>query len=189
MSDLESKVLAFAANSTNQAAYCIKTVSQMRFKSKDFDIQGDSMSDRMNMPSMQRHQDLQIGKFDDDSPLVFYDIEVFPNLLLINYKADGKDCPMHRLINPSPKEIEPLFKMKLVGYNNRRYDNHIIYARWLGKSNEEIYRMSKAIISGTKEEQRSAMYGEAYNISYTDIYDFASAGHKMSLKKAEIEMG
>ena len=189
VSDLESKVLAFAANSTNQAAYCIKTVSQMRFKSKDFDIQGDSMSDRMNMPSMQRHQDLQIGKFDNDSPLVFYDIEVFPNLLLINYKADGKDCPMHRLINPSPKEIEPLFKMKLVGYNNRRYDNHIIYARWLGKSNEEIYRMSKAIISGTKEEQRSAMYGEAYNISYTDIYDFASAGNKMSLKKAEIEMG
>lgn len=33
------------------------------------------------------------------------------------------------------------------------------------------------------------MFGEAYNISYTDIYDFASAGNKKSLKKLEIEMG
>lgn len=30
---------------------------------------------------------------------------------------------------------------------------------------------------------------EAYNLSYTDIYDFASAGNKMSLKKLEIKMG
>lgn len=189
VSDLESVVLAFAANSTNQAAYCIKTVGQMRFKSKDFEDQGESMSDRMNMSSMERHRQLDSKRFNNDDPLVFFDIEVFPNLLLINYKSDGEGKPMHRLINPTPKEIEPLFNMKLVGYNNRRYDNHIVYARYLGKTNEEIYKMSKAIISGTKEEQRNAMYGEAYNLSYTDIYDFASAGNKMSLKKAEIEMG
>lgn len=189
VSDLESPVLAFAANSTNQAGYCIKTVGMMRFKSKDNLDKGRSISDRVNMPSEERHIDIHKSVEYDDSPLVFFDIEVFPNLLLINYKSDGPDKPMHRLINPEPKDIEPLFNMKLVGYNNRKYDNHIIYARWLGKSLFDIYQMSKAIVSGTKEEQRDAMYGEAYNISYTDVYDFASAGNKMSLKKAEIEMG
>ena len=184
---MEGPILAFAANSTNQAAYCIKTVGQMRFKSKDFVEQGESLTDRANMPSMARHK--KINKRYNDDPIVFFDIEVFPNLLLINYKADGPDKPMIRMINPEPYEIEPLFGMKLVGYNNRQYDNHIIYARWLGKSLGEIYKMSKAIISGTKEEKRAAMFGEAYNISYTDVYDFASAANKMSLKKAEIEMG
>lgn len=187
VSDMEAAVLAFAVNSTNQSRYCIKTVGQMRFKSKDNEEQSRSMADLMNKPSAKRHRD-EANRL-DNSPLVFFDIEVFPNLLLVNYKADGENNPMHRLVNPTPKEIEPLFDMKLVGYNNRRYDNHIIYGRWLGKTNKELYQMSKAIISGTKEEQRNAMYAEAYNISYTDIYDFASAGNKMSLKKAEIEMG
>ena len=189
VSDMESSILAFAANSTNQASYCIKTVGQMRFISKDRQDQGRDMSDRMNTPSQSRHVEREKEADNTNEPLVFFDIEVFPNLLLINYKADGKDKPIHRLINPSPKEIEPLFNMKLVGYNNRRYDNHIIYARWLGKSIKDIYEMSKAIVNGSKEQQRNAMYGEAYNISYTDVYDFASAGNKMSLKKAEIEMG
>ena len=45
--------------------------------------------------------------------------------------------------------------------------------------------MSQRIING----ERNAFFGEAYNLSYTDIYDFASAGNKKSLKKLEIEMG
>ena len=183
VSDMESSILAFASNSTNQALYCIKTVEAMRFKSRDFEELDSNINSSYDGSSMDRH------KIENNSPLVFYDIEVFPNLLLINYKTDGEDKPMHRLINPKPDEIEKMFNMKLVGYNNRRYDNHIIYARWLGKSLKDIYKMSKMIISGTKEEKRNCMYREAYNISYTDVYDFASAGNKMSLKKAEIEMG
>ena len=35
----------------------------------------------------------------------------------------------------------------------------------------------------------NCFFGEAYNVSYTDVYDFASAGNKKSLKKLEIEMG
>ena len=174
VSDMETAVLAFASNSTNQSAYCIKTVGQMHFKSKDYD--------------KERNTEFPKRSGDNDD-IVFFDIEVFPNLLLVNYKTDGQDKPMHRLINPTPKEIEPLFDRKLVGYNNRKYDNHILYGRWLGKNNKQIYEMSKAIVSGNKEKSRNAMYGEAYNLSYTDIYDFASAGNKMSLKKAEIEMG
>ena len=185
ISDLEAPILTFAVNSTNQAAYCIKTVGTMRFKSKDFEELDKIHNTEFNSPSLSRNREEENG----EAPLVFYDIEVFPNLLLINYKVDGPDKPMHRLINPKPAEIEELFNLKLVGYNNRNYDNHIIYARWLGKSINDIYKMSKAIINGTKEEQRNAKYAEAYNLSYTDVYDFASAGNKMSLKKAEIEMG
>ena len=37
--------------------------------------------------------------------------------------------------------------------------------------------------------EKNAFFGEAYNLSYTDIYDFASAGNKKSLKKFEIELG
>ena len=189
VSDLEGPVLAFAANSTNQAPYCIKTVGQMRFISKDRQEQRRSSSDHMNIPSEPENVVAEQKADKSSAPLVFFDIEVFPNLLLINYKEDGDGKPIHRLINPTPRDIEPLFDMKLVGYNNRKYDNHIIYARWLGKSLDDIYQMSKAIVSGTKEQQKAAMYGEAYNLSYTDVYDFASAGNKMSLKKAEIEMG
>ena len=38
-------------------------------------------------------------------------------------------------------------------------------------------------------ESEIVSLGEAYNISYTDVYDFASAGNKMSLKKWEIKLG
>lgn len=174
VSDMMTAVLSFAANSTNQAPYCIRTVGQMRFKSKDC-IEEETRS--------------TVAYTDETKPLAFFDIEVFPNLLLVNYKQAGEGKPMRRLVNPSPAEVEMMFDLKLVGYNNRQYDNHILYSRWLGKNNKEIYEQSKAIINGTREEKRAAMYRQAYDISYTDIYDFASSPNKMSLKKAEIEMG
>lgn len=162
VSDMKNEVLAFAANSTNQAPYCIKLASKMKFKSEE-------ISD---------------GKADENAPLIFYDIEVFPNLFLVNWKIQGEGNPVVRMINPSPKDIEDLIKYNLVGFNCRRYDNHLIYARLMGYTNEELYNLSQKIISG----DRNAFFGEAYNLSYTDVYDFASAGNKKSLKKLEIEM-
>lgn len=55
----------------------------------------------------------------------------------------------------------------------------------MGYTNEQLYNLSQRIISGS----RNCFFGEAYNVSYTDVYDFASAGNKKSLKKLEIEMG
>ena len=162
VSDMQNAVFAFAANSTNQADYCIKLVSKMHFKSEE--------------PS--------VGT-DDEGPLVFYDIEVFPNLFLVNWKMEGKENPVVRMINPTPSDIEGLLRYRLIGFNCRRYDNHLIYARLMGYTNEQLYNLSQKIISG----DRNAFFGEAYNLSYTDVYDFASAGNKKSLKKLEIEMG
>ena len=53
----------------------------------------------------------------------------------------------------------------------------------MGYNNLQLYDLSQRIISGDK----SAFFGEAYNLSYTDVYDFSSK--KQSLKKWEIELG
>lgn len=159
--DMRNVILAFAANSTNQADACLKIVSKMHFKSKD-DIE-------RNTPT------------GEEKPMVFFDCEVFPNLLLVNWKFAKQD-KVYRMINPTPAEIEGLTKYRLVGFNNRKYDNHILWARMLGMSNEQIYALSNQIIN-----QHTGFFGEAYNLSYTDIYDFSSK--KQSLKKFEIELG
>ena len=158
---MRPKILAFANNSTNQADYCVKLVSQMKFKSEEVSLPDESKSDE----------------------LVFFDVEVFPNLFLVNWKYAGEDKKCVRMINPTPQDIEKLLKMKLVGFNCRRYDNHILYARYLGYSNMELFNLSQRIIN----ESRNCLFGEAYNISYTDVYDFSNV--KQSLKKFEIELG
>ena len=163
VTDMRNAVLAFAANSTHQAEYCIKLVNKMQFKSADPSTAGKN----------------------EEAKLVFYDIEVFPNLFLVNWKIEGEGKPVVRMINPTPTEIEELMRFRLVGFNCRRYDNHILYARLMGYTNEQLYNLSQKIISGSP----NCFFGEAYNVSYTDVYDFASAGNKKSLKKLEIEMG
>ena len=117
----------------------------------------------------------------EKTELVFYDVEVFPNLFIIVWMTEGAD-PV-KMINPKPAEVEELAKFRLVGFNCRRYDNHILYARMMGYTNEQLYKLSQRIINGSK----NAFFGEAYNISYTDVYDFCSK--KQSLKKWEIELG
>lgn len=166
VSDMMNSVLAFAANSTNQADYCIKLVNKMHFKSKE------------PSPSI---------NIQDNGKLVFYDVEVFPNLFLVNWKIEGEGKPVVRMINPKPFEIEELIKYKLVGFNCRRYDNHMLYARLIGYDNERLYNLSQKIINSKKGDNRECFFGEAYNLSYTDIYDFAAK--KQSLKKWEIELG
>jgi hypothetical protein len=87
------------------------------------------------------------------------------------------------MINPSQAQIEQLVTLKLVGFNNRRYDNHILYGAMMGFTNEQLYKLSKRIIDGSP----NALFGEAYNLSYTDIYDFSNV--KQGLKKWMIELG
>ena len=162
VTDMRPKILYFANNSTNQATYCINLVKQMKFKSKD------------SMPGEDNY-------INDN--LVFFDVEVFPNLFVVVWKEQGKDKKPVVMINPKPKEMEDLFRMKLVGFNCRRYDNHILYGRYIGYDNRQLYDLSQKIIGNS----RNAMFREAYNISYTDIYDFSSV--KQSLKKFQIELG
>lgn len=184
VTDMRPKIMAFANNSSHQADYCIKMVNKMIFQSDE-----SSESEE---------------RYIDDS-LLFYDVEVFPNLFVVVWKKVDdklkkivhekdpdklnkycldakKNCV--RMINPKPTDIEELLKHKLIGFNCRRYDNHIMYARMMGYSNEQLYTLSQRIISQSK----NCFFGEAYNLSYTDVYDYMSAGNKQSLKKWEIQL-
>lgn len=161
--DMRNSILGFAASSTNQADACLKIVSKMHFKSKE-----------------------PTAVVTYEAPIVFFDCEVFPNLLLVNWKfqstPDKEEPTVYRLINPSADDIAKLAQYRLIGFNNRKYDNHILYARMIGWSVEAIYNLSQQIIN-----ERTGFFGEAYNFSYTDIYDFSAK--KQSLKKFEIELG
>lgn len=163
VTDMRNMVLEFAMQSSNQADYCIKLVKVMRFRSEE--------QTRHNI------------EHPDDKPIAFYDVEVFPNLFIVVYKEIDKPC--QRLINPTPQEVgKVLDNYRLIGFNCRRYDNHIMYARYIGKSIEELYRVSQQIVNNN-----GGMFREAYNLSYTDVYDYASAMNKNSLKKWEIILG
>lgn len=163
VTDLRSSVMSFATRSTNQSSYCMKMVMKMPFRSEE--------------PSE------NVEEYTEEAPIVFFDTEVFKNLFVICAKRQGPNNAMITMINPSPDQVRDLFQFRLVGFNNRKYDNHILYARSMGYTEKELYNLSQRIINGDKD----AFFGEAYNLSYTDIYDYSS--DKKSLKKWEIELG
>jgi len=165
LTQLRSRVLAFANNSSHQAEYCVKLVGQMRFQSED-------EKDPTNTE----------GQYASDE-LVFFDTEVFPNLFVVCWKYAGQDNPCVRMINPTGEELEGLMATKLVGFNCRKYDNHILYARYSGYDLTQLYELSKKLLANSP----NATFGEAYKISYADIYEFSSK--KQSLKKFQIDLG
>ena len=159
--DLADAVYIFAMNSTNNSDYCLDLFRQMKWQSED------------TAPS------IPVGA---DAPLVFFDVEVYPNFFCIVLKPEGEDKSFIRLVNPSPAEVEDITKFKLVGFNNLSYDNQILWGRMMGYSNEQLYELSQRII-----QSHSPVFNESRNLSYSDVYDFCSK--KQSLKKWEIELG
>lgn len=163
VTDLRGRILAFANGSTNQAAQCIKTVMTMKFASEDVAVNPGPI-----VPV--------------DERLVFFDCEVYPNLFVICWKYYRSD-EVVRMVNPSAAAVEELIQYKLVGFNNRRYDNHILYAAIMGYSNADLFRLSQALVGGSK----TAAFGDAYNLSWADVWDFSSVKH--GLKRFQIDLG
>lgn len=164
VSDLRTAVVNFAMGSTNQAEHCLEMVKQMKFQSDDV---------TENIPDAET----------DDAPIIFFDTEVFPNLFVVCWKLQGAENPVIKMINPTPSDIRALMKYRIIGFNNRGYDNHILYGRMLGYENPQLYELSQRLIG----KETKGTFGQAYNLSYTDIYDFSV--NKQSLKKWEIELG
>ena len=160
LSSLESDVIMFAASSSNHSKECMERAMKFPYKSEH-----DEAADPPT-----------------DDPIVFYDVEVFPNLFVDVWEREDSDQAV-TMINPTPSEIEPLLRMRLVGFNNRKYDNHILYARYLGYDNERLYRLSQRIVTNEK----GGYFREAFGLSYCDIYDFSSL--KQSLKRFELDLG
>ena len=161
ITDLRPAIVAFAANSTNNGDYCLKLAAKMHYKS-------DEPSEYVK----------------NDGDIVFFDIEIFPNLFIICWKIAGEGKKVVKMINPSAEEVEKLLKFRLIGFNNRKYDNHIIYAAIQGYTIKQLYTLSQRIIGN---DSLNSSFSEAYNLSYADIYDFSTK--KQSLKKWEIELG
>lgn len=165
VSDLYTDILKFANSSSHQALTCIRMVNEMHFTSK---------------------KEMAVKPVWADDTLVFFDIEVFINLLLICWKAAGPEKQVCHMINPKPEDIEELLKLKLIGFNCRKYDNYILWARMMGYSNEQLYHLSQRLINSHGESEEARILRDARNASYTDILDFSSK--KQSLKKFEIEL-
>lgn len=156
--DLGKDIFMFAIKSSNQKQQCINKVSKMHLKSKDELIEIAS----------------------NEKPLVIFDVEVYKNFFCIVYCT--LDGPIVRMVNPTPEEVAFFIEnYALVGFNNRKYDNHIIYARAYKRyDNMQLYLLSKEII-----DDHTGFIPPAYGISETDIFDFAAK--KQGLKKWEIE--
>jgi energy-coupling factor transporter ATP-binding protein EcfA2 len=165
VSNMRGRVMAFANNSSNQAPMCLKIVTEMKWASE---AEMDSDPDA-------------IVEVTDDR-IVFFDVEVYPNLFVVCWKYHGSD-EVVTMINPKAHEVEALTRMKLVGFYNRRYDNHIIYAATMGLTNAQLFQLSSKLV----DNNRGAPYAAAYSLSYADIWDFSSK--KQSLKKFEIDLG
>jgi energy-coupling factor transporter ATP-binding protein EcfA2 len=161
VTDMYDDVFSFAMTSSNQRDVCLEILSQLKFRSEE------------DVPA----------EVPPETPVVYFDCEVYRNLFVVCWMYDRDDAELVEMVNPSPAEIEELFKFRLIGFYNRNYDNHILWARSLGYSNEKLYELSQAITSN----DRNAMFGAAYNLHYADVYDYAS--EKKSLKKWEIELG
>ena len=193
MSKYKDPVYLFAAKSHNQAPYCLKVWSEMKWHS-------EATAEPLEW---------------DHDTIGFYDIEVFPNFwcicflpmpeIILKMQEEGtsdqdivkwlayQDRPghwpnfekiksmVHIWINPNADQVGELVKYKLIGFNNLRYDNGIVWEALLGANNEELYMHSQNYIN----DKEHVPY-ESKQVSFTDIYDFSSK--KQSLKKFEIEM-
>ena len=161
LSDMRAAVFNFAMGSSHQPQQCMKQVTLMKWASETCEVIPDEIV---------------------DDRICFFDVEVFPNLFVVVYKFRGWD-EIFVMINPTPQEIEPMLSFKLIGFNCRKYDNHILYARYIGYDNKQLYGLSQKIIT----KAPNAMLREAYNVSYSDIYEYSTK--KQSLKKWEIQLG
>ena len=173
ISDMRNDIINFALGSSNQSEYCLRLVDELKFKSavdNDFESKENVVEEYMK------------------KPIIFFDCEVFPNLFLINWKEQGEGKKIFRMINPKPHEVLQLEESgRLVGFNCRAYDNHMLQGCEMGFTNQQLFDLSQRLVSKDKTISRRAKFGTAFNKSYTDIFDYAVK--RQSLKKWEIDLG
>lgn len=167
--NMRPAVRAFANGSTNQAITCIRKVRNMKFCCQEILDEEAEQADRNE-------------KDNESLPIIFFDIEVYPNLCLLCWIGENGDEPV-RMYNPGSEDVRKLVEgSRLVGFNNLKYDNFILWALMEGYTLAEIANLSQRLVSNSRN---IGMY-EAKNLSWTDVFDFCST--KQSLKKWEVEL-
>ena len=164
---MKRDLITFAAQSTNQSQAALKIVNAINYSTIKEDYFDEEIIQKKVYP---------------DEELYFFDLEVYPNLLLVTWKKYGEHG-VHTEYNPSAEWATWFVKHPIVAFNNLRYDNHILYGAMVGETNGELFNRSQGLINNV----RDATNWRAYDLSYLDIYEMASK--KQSLKKWEIELG
>src|SRR5699024_12779111 len=103
------------------------------------------------------------------APIIFFDCEVFPNLFVVCWKFQGKEKKVVKMINPTSSDIETLLKYRLVGFNNRKYDNHMLYARLIVFNNKEMYGLSQHLY-----DSKRRFFDNAYDNCSSALYAYNS---------------
>jgi len=177
ISDLDNAIYSFAASSSHNKDACIKKYFGMKM------IWPEPPRASADPDDLPNEQKVFIPNIDPDAPFVFCDIEVAKNLLLVAYKEEGPDKKVVFMFNPNPVDLEPLFKMRLVGFNCRSYDGPILYARYIGYSLLDCWQLSHDIIA---DDKRNNFSRDAEHVFEVDIFDYST--NKQSLKKWECQL-
>lgn len=165
VSDMFDEILEFAMGSRNSSSACMAIALHLPLKSEE-DVEATPIEHA------------------EDKEIAYFDCEVYSNLFTLGYVTEDSDVVV-KMINPTPQEVQNVVdNYRLIGYYNRLYDNHILWARTLGYDNQRLYELSQQIIV---ENNRHKLFGAAYNLAYGDLYDIFS--EKKSLKKWQIELG
>ena len=178
ISDLDNAIYSFAASSSHNANACLDKYFNMKL------LWPEPPKQVIQYDDIQDDQKVFIPNTDPTAPRVFCDIEVAKNLLMVCYKEEGEGKKVITMFNPNPVDLEPLFKMRLYGFNCRTYDGVILYARYLGYSLYDCWQLSQDIIVNDKRNNFSR---DSENVFEGDIYDYST--DKKSLKKWEIQLG
>lgn len=187
--DLRNDIFGFASNSTNSAQYCMELVSRMHFCSKDINEKENiETAEYKTAPIIfldceiapSARQALNAGtKLYDDCP------EDTPALFLIEWKYQGDD-DVKVMCNPTAREVEKLFRYRIIAHNGINYDSNMLYAAAQGYTPEELYNLSKKLTDKNKEVQNRAKFSQARHLFYADTYEYPT--EKIGLKKWEIKL-
>lgn len=160
ISHRRSDILIFAMQSTHHKDELIKMLDDIHWCSDDVCVE---------------------SKDEEEKPIAFFDIEVKPNMNLLCWKILDDDY-VESWFNPTQEQIGNLIdNYRLIGFNNLRYDNHIVMCMYYGMAPEDIYLQSQGIVNNTVNTMK-----ESKSISYMDLYDLST--EKQSLKKYEIDL-
>lgn len=172
IADLEPTITAFALTSTNQSKAAVDIALNLQYQNP---IKNPTEFDMPTAPT---------GHIADED-LMFYDVEVFKNVFMFSYYKQSTMTEPKTLINPTQDELFKVVNNEaLVGFNNYRYDDFILYYALLGYSPLELFGISKTII---EDKNSSKLSFKAHNVSYLDLYEISVK--KQSLKKWEVELG
>lgn len=187
VSEFYEAVLEFAKQSSHHGARgdgdAIRKVNDIHFKS-------DEKYDRPNINPPASHT----------KPFVMADAELFPSskaageegdnpgLFLLCYSEKDKECK--DLINPTANQmIDWVNSYEFGGFNNKDYDNMLIWLRMQGYDNDVLYDWSNRHINAPKDQKPPVKWA-AKSLSKLDVYDMMSGPHRQvgGLKKWEYKL-